>query len=231
MSSAELFDYYANGYDQALTQALSSSGEKREYFAEGRVSWLTRCLSELGEVPSTVLDYGCGDGSTTPLLLAASKAKYAVGVDVSEKSIENARSLYSNPQLTYEPVRDFQPSGEMDLAYCNGVFHHIPLIERAGAVAFVNSALKLGGLFAFWENNPWNPATRYVMSRCAFDGDAITLTPPEARALLCAGGFEILRTDFRFIFPRYLRFLRKLEGAVYRLPFGAQYQLLCRKIR
>jgi len=49
------------------------------------------------------------------------------------------------------------------------------------------------------------------MSRCAFDRNAITLTPPEARRLLRSGGFEILRTDFRFIFPRALRALRKIE--------------------
>ena len=99
----------------------------------------------------------------------------------------------------------------MDLAYCNGVFHHIPPAQRAEALALVNRALRVGGLFSFWENSPWSLATRYVMSRCAFDRDAIMLTPPEARSLLRNGGFEILRTDFRFIFPRALRALRKIE--------------------
>ena len=72
----------------------------------------------------------------------------------------------------------------MDLAYCNGVFHHIPPAQRAEALALVNRALRAGGLFSFWENSPWSLATRYVMSRCAFDRDAIMLTPPEARSLL-----------------------------------------------
>jgi len=69
------------------------------------------------------------------------------------------------------------------------------------------------------------------MSRCAFDRDAILLTPPEARGLLRDSGFEILRTDFRFIFPRALRKLRKLEDLVHRVPLGTQYQILCRKVR
>jgi hypothetical protein len=34
------------------------------------------------------------------------------------------------------------------------------------------------------ENNPWNPGTRYVMSRIPFDRDAIPLTPSAARHLL-----------------------------------------------
>jgi hypothetical protein len=69
------------------------------------------------------------------------------------------------------------------------------------------------------------------MSRCAFDRDAIMLTPQEARRLLRNGGFEILRTDYRFIFPRALRGLRKIEDLVYRLPLGTQYLILCRKVR
>jgi SAM-dependent methyltransferase len=124
----------------------------------------------------------------------------------------------------------YQPSEEIDLAFCNGVFHHIPLSERAAAVNYVYRSLQPGGLFALWENNPWNPGTRYVMSRIPFDHDAITLTPPEARRLVQAGGFEILQMDFLFIFPKMLRWFRWIEPLVSRLPLGAQYQILCRKM-
>ena len=68
------------------------------------------------------------------------------------------------------------------------------------------------------------------MSRCAFDRDAIMLTPPESRTLLRNAGFEIMRIDFCFIFPRALKTLRKLEEIVYRLPLWTQYQILCRKM-
>jgi hypothetical protein len=67
------------------------------------------------------------------------------------------------------------------------------------------------------------------MSRIPFDKGAITLSPPTARRLLAAGGFEILGTDFQFILPRLLAPLRPLERLVASLPFGAQYQVLCRK--
>ncbi len=229
--AGDLFDEYAEGYEEALSNAIGASGEGREYFAEGRVGWLKRCLEVAKETPRTLLDFGCGDGATTPVLLAALHAESAVGVDVSAKSIAIAQKNYATPQIRYESISEFQPSGLIDLAYCNGVFHHIPPDRRADALAVVNRALGVGGLFSFWENSPWSPATRYVMSRCAFDRDAVMLTPPEARRFLRHGGFEILRTDFRFIFPRALRALRKIEDLVYRLPFGAQYHILCRKIR
>ncbi len=226
-----LFDEYAEAYEQALSNAIAVSGEDREYFAEGRVAWLARCLREAKETPRTLLDFGCGDGATTPLLLAALKAESAVGIDVSAKSLEIARKRFATAQIKYELIGEFQASGEMDLAYCNGVFHHIPTAQRTEALRFVSGALRAGGLFSFWENNPWSLATRYVMSRCAFDRNAITLTPPGACSLLRAGGFEILRKDFRFIFPRALRALRKIEDFVYRVPLGAQYQILCRKMQ
>jgi SAM-dependent methyltransferase len=117
----------------------------------------------------------------------------------------------------------------VDLAYCNGVFHHIPLEHREAAVCFVYRSLRPGGLFAFWENNPWNPGARYVMAHCAFDRDAIPLNPVEARRLLRSEGFTVLRTDFLFVFPRVLRALRPVEQLICRLPIGAQYQVLCGK--
>ena len=229
--AGDLFDQYAASYEQSLAEALGPSGESREYFAEGRVAWLKRCLAEAKESPRVLLDFGCGDGATTPLLLDALNAERAIGIDISAKSLELARQSHATERIGYDSIQEFKPAGQVDLAYCNGVFHHIPPKQRAEALAIVNHALREGGLFSFWENNPWSLATRHVMSRCAFDRDAIMLTPPEARGLLRDGGFEILRTDFRFIFPRALRALRKMEDFVHRIPLGAQYQILCRKLR
>lgn len=232
MSEAgDLFDQYAAAYDQALSNALAPSGENREYFAAGRVAWLKRCLDKLHHRPDAILDFGCGDGSTTPLLVDSFGAKSAIGVDVSAKALEIARKLRSNERIRYETIGEFQSSETLDLAYCNGVFHHIQPAQRATALAIVRRALRAGGLFSFWENSPWSLATRYVMSRCEFDRDAILLSPPEARRLLKNAGFEILRTDFRFIFPRALRALRKVEDWAFPIPLGTQYQILGRKSR
>jgi len=230
MSDAgDLFDEHAAAYDEELAQGLSASGESREYFANGRIAWLARCLEELREAPQAVLDFGCGDGSTTPLLLTILQAQSATGIDVSEKALAVACRQHATPQIGFEPLGGFEAQAKFDLAYCNGVFHHIAPHQRGSALALVRRALRDGGLFALWENNPWNPATRYVMSRIAFDRDAQMLTPPETRALLRDNGFQVLRTDFRFIFPRALHFLRRMEDFAYRWPLGTQYQVLSRK--
>ena len=230
LSAAEkLFDQYAANYELALSNALAPSGETREYFAEGRVEWLKRCLTRLGVEPRHVLDFGCGDGSTTPLLQRVLAAESCTGVDVSPKSLEVARKHFATDRIRYELLPDLLTEAQMDLAYCNGVFHHISPEERPDALALIRDALKPGGYFDCWENNSWNPATRYVISRCPFDKDAVLLSPLEARSLLKSAGFEIVRTDFRFIFPHALRGLRKMEDFVFGLPLGAQYQILCRR--
>jgi SAM-dependent methyltransferase len=224
------FDQYARSYDRALGEALNVSGEDREYFARGRVGWLADCLGSLGANPCHLMDYGCGTGSTSPLLLEMLAAKTVVGVDTSLSSLAVAQENHNSSNLRFVPISEYSPAGSVDLIYCNGVVHHIPPAQRKESLSFIYDSLKLGGLFSLWENNPWNPGARYVMARCAFDRDAITLTPNEAKAMLQSAGFEILCTDFLFVFPRLLRVLRPTEKWLARLPLGAQYHILCRRL-
>jgi len=64
------------------------------------------------------------------------------------------------------------------------------------------------------------------MSRIHFDRDAIALSCIEAHRMVKAGGFEVLRCNFLFYFPRSLRFFRWAEFLLTHLPLGAQYQIL-----
>ncbi len=223
------FDSFADDYDASLAGGLSVSGEDKDFFARGRIEWLTSCLRKARINPRQILDFGCGTGSSFDLLLGLGTEVELLGTDVSARSLAVARKRNPSARVRLSLAADFTERNTVDVAFCNGVFHHIPLADRAGAVASVFRALRPGGLFAFWENNPWNPGTRYVMSRIPFDRDAITLSPPEARRLLRAGGFQVLRLDFLFYFPRALAALRTMEPALRKLPFGAQYQVLCRK--
>ena len=223
------FDLYADDYDAACAQGLAATGEDTEYFARGRVRWVASRLARHAARPRSVLDFGCGTGSATPHLVEELGVERVLGVDVSPKSLEVARRNHGGGRSEFRLLGESGPEGEFDLAYTNGVFHHVPVAERARAVEYVFRALRPGGLYAFWENSPWNPGTRFVMSRCPFDQDAVMLSPPEARTLLRGGGFEVLGTDFLFIFPSSLRFLRWLEPHFARVPLGGQYLILCRK--
>lgn len=152
------FDQYAADYDAALARGVSISGEDKEFFARGRITWAAEWLQRLGQTPRVVLDFGCGTGTAARHLLELINADSVIGTDTSTKSIEAARSQCEDPRVSFLPLHEYWGSGEIDLAYCNGVFHHSHPDERLGAVKRIWSALRPGGLLAFFENNPWNPA-------------------------------------------------------------------------
>ncbi len=226
-----IFDAYAQDYDGALHQGLSATGENKHFFARGRMNWLAQCLEKLQFHPRTILDFGCGTGTAIPLFFEVLGAHSSIGVDPSAESIAVARRCHGSAKAQFYLDAEFRPDGGVDLAFCNGVFHHIAPKDRSAAVRFLFNALRPGGILSFWENNPLNPGTRYVMSRIPFDREAITLTARESRGLLEQGGFDILSASYLFIFPRMLKAFRPLERYLSRWPLGAQYQVLCRKAR
>lgn len=220
------FDHYAGDYDQLLDQGLAVSGEGKEYFAEGRIDWVKACLEQLSVFPHRVMDYGCGTGSAVPLLLDRFNPEFVIGVDPSPKSIERASQDFRSRRAAFRECSQYVPQEDIDLVYCNGVFHHIPVADRTAAMHFIWRSLKPGGYFALWENNPWNPGTRYVMSRVPFDRDAVMISATDAGKLLRTSGFHIERTNYLFIFPKVFRILRWIEPHVANRPFGAQYLVL-----
>jgi SAM-dependent methyltransferase len=226
------FDAFADDYDAALNKGLSVSGEDKNYFARGRLAWLRRRLDRIGLRVTGAMDFGCGTGSATPSFFAAfPEATRFVGTDISEKSLKVARRQHASERAGFHLMDDVAPAGDLDLVFCNGVFHHIPLEHRGRCFAYVRESLRPGGVFAMFENNPWNPGTRLVMSRIPFDRDAITINPPEAKRLLGDAGFTVLRQDSLFYFPRVLRLLRPIEPLLAPLPLGTQYLTLGRRER
>ncbi len=225
----ELFDRCAPRYEHILNRALAPSGEAAQYFARGRVLWLQRRLRRLGFTPSTVLDYGCGTGGAAPFLKEILHPARILGVDISLQSIRLARQQHGGEGIEFAACGHDCARSEFDLTFCNGVFHHIAPPERPATLRYIYDSLVPGGMLAWWENNPWNPATRYIMGQCEFDGEALPITIRETKRLLSISGFQVLDTTSHFYFPRWLKWLRGLEPALSRLPLGAQYLVLARK--
>jgi SAM-dependent methyltransferase len=228
-SRAADFDQYSSHYDSTINEALSLTGCTRDYFARARIEWLARRLDRLRVRPTRVMDFGCGPGLAAPVLFDKLGIESYIGVDTSADSVSLAARASQDRRSEFQLLADYVPVGDVDLAYCNGVFHHIRPEERGSAVEYIHRSLRPGGLFALWENNPLNPGTRYVMSRIPFDKGAVTLRAGQARRLIERGGFHVVAVDYLFIFPGPLALLRGMEPYLCRLPIGAQYQVLCRK--
>jgi SAM-dependent methyltransferase len=227
-SSSE-FDAYAANYDEALNRGLALTGESKEYYAEGRVRHVAERLRGLGLKAHNCLDFGCGTGTSAVFLRDGLGIGSYTGYDPSQDSITEAKQAVPWTEAAFLAEADEVPRQNFDLAFTNGVFHHIPTDQRMEALRLVFESLKPGGVFAFWENNRWNPAVHWVMSRVPFDRDAQMLFPHQARRLLRQAGLKVLRTDHLFFFPARLAALRPLERWLRRVPLGGQYLVLVQK--
>jgi SAM-dependent methyltransferase len=226
-----LFDEYSSNYHQSLNDTLSATGEETIFFANERVKWLKQKIDKLypGYKINNILDYGCGTGDTVPIIDVVFSPLNLTGIDISKKSIEVAKINHQTNRISFYCTEEMPENLVCELAYCNGVFHHIPIEERNNAATTVYSSLSVKGIWAFWENNPWNPGTQYLMHKCPFDKDAISLSVIESKRLLKENGFKIVDVSFCFIFPRALKFLRFSEKFISSLPIGAQYLILAQK--
>ena len=186
---------YAADYDaRAQPGALRlRRGQGRTSPAGASIGWQSCLRRARRSDPATVIDFGCGTGSATPLFLELSRRRRAR----RRRRLRASRST-SPRRATARPARAFRLIERLPAAtatstwsFCNGVFHHIPPAERRRAPCGTSTTpCGPAGCFALWENNPWNPGTRYVMSRIPFDRDAITLSAARGPRLLRGGGLR-----------------------------------------
>ena len=226
--ATSIFDGYVEEYEAACARGVHLSGEDRDFFAAERIkltaSW---CSSRIAV--RRIVDFGCGLGHSAPHIVAAFPGAAVLGVDTSVRSIESARRRYGSDRIDFTADAATVPGQSIELVYSNGTFHHIEPPERLDVVKMIRGCLRPGGLFALWENNPWNPGTRIVMSRIPFDRDAKPLSYLESQRLVKDAGLNIVATSFHFYFPSALKMLRRFEPRLKALPLGAQYCVLARR--
>jgi SAM-dependent methyltransferase len=223
------FDKSARDYEALFQPWLKVAGASREYFARSRLSWLSYRLGEQKIAPRRVMDFGCGTGMSLSLLADILDAEQVIGLDTSEESLAVARESVGSRPIELATPTKYVPRQDLDLVFCNGVFHHIPVAERPAAVNYVYRCLRPNGMFALWENNPWNPIHALAMKYSEIDENAIPLPFPESHRLVGSEPFRVIQTDYLFFFPGYFSWLYPLEKWLIKVPLGAQYQVLARK--
>ncbi len=221
--------HWAQDYDSKLHQGLRFTGESKDYFAKKRVEWTSQHLEKIDLCVESLVDFGCGIGSTMRWHRHYFADAQLIGLDTSSAAIDAACRTNAGRGVRFETLQSFEPDGTADLVYCNGVFHHIDPSQRDDALSVISACLRPGGVFALWENNPWNPGTRLVMSRIEFDKDAKTLSPLQGASMLKRAGFSVERVSHHFFFPSFLAALRGLEKQLRRVPLGGQYLVLAQR--
>jgi SAM-dependent methyltransferase len=223
------FDPYSKSYDQAVNRAISFSGLKVDFFTKAKADYIDQLISQHfhGRTPPDMLDVGCGVGNTLSLL--ARKYPRLAGVDVSSACISAARERMPNIDFaTYDGIHLPHPDGSFDLVFAICVFHHVDSADRGPLVRDIKRVLRPGGLFAIFEHNPLNPVTLHIVRSCEFDADARLLRSKETESLMQGAGFSNVFSRFILTIPAAGSFLRLLDQAFSRAPFGAQYYTLGR---
>jgi ubiquinone/menaquinone biosynthesis C-methylase UbiE len=218
------FDEFADSYRDIHTENIKFAGVDSFYFAEMKV----RLLQPFESNESLkVLDIGCGDGATE-LFMQRYFANWNVsGIDVSEKSIQEAKkralsnTIFSIYNGTEVPAMD----SSIDIVFVAGVLHHVEYIFHTAIIKEISRVLKKGGRLYIFEHNPLNPLTRYLVNTCVFDKDAQLLKSKYTSQLLQKNALEIKSKHFIIFFPRKGIFTKLvfLERYLRWLPLGGQY--------
>lgn len=219
------FDNYTDNYNQLLKDGTKFFSSNEEYFARYKVDLVRRHA----DTPiNRILEYGCGIGRNIPFLQKAFPDSVIMGSDISGASLEIARRDNEGVKFFLED-KNIELTSLFDLIFVAGVFHHIPLPQRAVvAKALFNRLLPGGQLFVF-EHNPFNPVTRRIVNNCPYDEDAILLKPSELKRTLSEASFNIKRKAYCLFVPPNLSLFLKIENKLSWLPLGGQYWMQAKR--
>jgi SAM-dependent methyltransferase len=215
------FDPYAESYRAEVDKA---AGVSVEGLAGEKARLILDVLSRVLGSPERlrVLDIGCGIGLIEQEL--GRKVADLCATDMSEKSIEYAKARAPTTRFIHSDGETLPfESGSFDAVFTSCVIHHVPPAARAKFIGEMMRVLRSGGAAIIIEHNPLNPMTRFIVSRCAFDEDAILLTCRESAKLLTHGGAAVVGRRYVGFSPIRHALVERMERSLGWLPAGAQY--------
>jgi SAM-dependent methyltransferase len=218
------FDDYARSYSELLSDPVRDwfSGGSSRFYHERKRDVIRSYFQRQGIATRGLryLDLGCGEGD----LLALLRDDFAMvaGCDPSGEMLKAAKGIEIRLQL--DPATIPYDTGEFDFVTAVCVYHHVDPQARLRLTREIQRVITPGGTFAIIEHNPYNPATRLIVSRTPVDANAKLLTSRESRKLVESAGFRPKEMQYFLYFPESLYpSLRSLESWLSVLPFGGQY--------
>jgi len=223
------FDNYAGNYAELIKDPIREKfAENSRFFFERKIQVVRRFLQQLRIPLETMdwLDVGCGQGDM--LRVGKPFFKSATGCDPSKGMLESCAGLQVRLQESLAKLPFDDAAFDFITAVC--VYHHVPHDERPRLTYEILRVLKPGGIFCVIEHNPWNIATRMIVSRTPVDADANLLSPREARRMLSEAGNEVRATRYFLLFPESIySYLSVIEEALSSVPLGGQYSVFAQK--
>jgi SAM-dependent methyltransferase len=223
--SAE-FDNYARDYEDLLKDPIRDRFTRDSaFFHERKWDLLKQALtSRFGNIKRLRwLDIGCGKGEL--LRFGRPSVADAVGCDPSKEMIAECPDL----NVVWQPgIADLPfETATFDVVTAACVYHHLDADAQTGLTAEALRLLRPDGVFVIFEHNPWNPATRLIVSRTPVDANAVLLTAPQTRAVMKRAGMTAFETSYYLYLPEPLyRRIGGVEKLLGWLPGGGQYAVI-----
>jgi trans-aconitate 2-methyltransferase len=142
--------------------------------------------------PRTVVDLGCGDGSTTASLAARWPGAQVTGVDSSPEMLRAAADHAIPGRLTFIPgdVRDWQPHGAVDVLLTNAILQWVPGHDRL--LSDWTAHLAPGGWLAVQVPGNFGAPTHTILAELCHSprwADQVGDVPRGPHAVLEADGY------------------------------------------
>lgn len=143
-----------NKYDDSVFFSEYEKMPRSTIGLKGAGEWpvLKALLPELKNI--SVLDLGCGFGWHCRYA-REQQANSVIGVDISEKMLQKAHEMTSDPSISYinMPIEDISfPDSQFDVIFSSLAFHYIKSFDTICKKVF--DCLKPGGSFVFSVEHP-----------------------------------------------------------------------------
>lgn len=215
------FDIYAKTYRETLSSCLEGFGKHDAFFDILKVDSVKRWVIN-DSYTYEILDFGCGIGKLTCLLAKNFQRSIIYGYDISKKSLCVARKENAAIKNVYF-IDNLLAETRYDIIIAANIFHHIIPGERIKILREIKKLLKPQGKIVFFEHNPLNPFTRYIVKICPFDVGAKLIRRHELIKTIESSGFKIEVKHYILFFPWLSRVFREIERWLRHIPVGAQY--------
>lgn len=218
------FDKFAEEYKSTLNASVSLSGDSSDYFAEYKIKEVSRECMQHKIFDGEILDFGCGTGTSTPYFKKYFRKSKLTGVDVSNSSLEIAKSRFGDVDyVQFDGSKLPYKDNSFDIIFTACVFHHIDEEQHGELLSEIRRVLTPEGRFFLFEHNPFNPLTIKIVNNCPFDENAVLIPSGKIITRLRGANFSAVRRRYCLFFPKFLSFLRNFEPKLYWCPLGAQY--------
>jgi 2-polyprenyl-3-methyl-5-hydroxy-6-metoxy-1,4-benzoquinol methylase len=215
----ENFDKFAQDYKEILDKSLELGGETGEYFSQYKANYIARRLTS--DFSGKILDYGCGIGILSEVLVKHFPQARIDGFDVSVASIGQVPDyLKKNGQFTSDMSL---LANDYDAVIIANVLHHIEAHQRSTVISALHKLIKSTGKIIIFEHNPLNPVTCKIVRESPLDKGVVLLPSAETLSYLTDAGFSNNQLTYIVFFPKFLSAFRWLEPFLSWLPLGAQY--------